>query len=138
MNQNSPNPIFYLHCHGESLVSTKLILFKGMVNKKYTDICPKKIIRIAYNNEEGFFTLFDNETIEVYPWHKNLEGAKDVELLSPFLKSLDGEIHWTNCNFTWGGWDDEIGSYVGAVGEVNQTFEVFRVFERFEQSTGLL
>ena len=118
-------------------MSTKLILFKGKVNKKYANICPKKIIRIAYNYEENVFMLHDNGTLDVPPWYLNLvNGAMDGELLSTFLKSLDVEIQWTNCNFTWGGWDDEIGSYTGALGEVNQTFEVFRDLSVSKNSQG--
>ena len=79
-------------------------------------------INVAYNDEPGYFVIVNNSMFE-YPTY-NIEGygsniPNHFEILEVFFENKI--IHWLNCNYTWGWYDDETGRWTGAVGKVKMT-----------------
>ena len=76
-------------------------------------------INVAYNDDPGFFEIFDNSMYE-YPAniiegeHTNIPS--EFEILEIFFENKI--INWINCNYTWGWYDDETEGWTGAVGKV--------------------
>ena len=59
--EKSIKPIFKFICQGDPLhKQRKLILREGKVKKQTAEICPNKIIRMAYNQEDGVFEVDKN------------------------------------------------------------------------------
>ena len=76
---------------------------------------------MAYNNEHRWFGIVNYSMVE-YP-AKIIEGKTSViphnfEILEIFFKTRNVIVHWINCHYTWGRYDDETGRWTGAVGKV--------------------
>ena len=119
---------FHLYCPKEKN-HHKMIIFKNGTTKddfQYKDLCIKEEhhVRIAYNNEGGWFEI-DNitNTMVEYPHWMIMVGdygmlSDDYEILKSFFSKFNIKPTWINCNFTWGVFDDETGHWTGAVGQV--------------------
>ena len=81
----------------------------GHVQKKFKQVCPRKTLRIAYNNAEGYFQVDKDDKIVKFPYSDSLTDLRQGEVLSSFLASLNLLPVWTNCN----------GSYIAAAYEVS-------------------
>ena len=109
--ENSINPIFDFICEGDpDHQQWNLILRKGKVNRQTKEICPNKIIRMAYNQEDGFFEVDKNGKV--------VKITTSSEVLISFFASQKLIPSWTNANFTWGWLDEETGLWTGACGLV--------------------
>ena len=96
----------------------------GSINKKFdVDICAKKAVRIAFNNEPKSFVY--NETTKDFdrkkPFMKN--GLKnniiwDYEILEEFIRIYNIVPTWINNYYNWGTWLKDEGKWSGAVGKV--------------------
>ena len=79
-------------------------------------------INVAYNNNPGWFEIVNNSMFE---WHdywgliyEQSSIPHDFEILEKFFKTNNIFVNWIDCNYTWGWFDDEKGSWTGAVGKV--------------------
>ena len=121
---------FVMTCPGMSHSSTFTLHMRdsGEVDdgKVWGDLCRKKRVNIAYNNEPGLFKVND-ETGEMKKWPISDSvkyiglysyNSYDWETLDSFFKNHDIVPIWMNCHYTWGVYDQESGRWTGAVGKV--------------------
>ena len=121
---------FKVYCPGQYKHHPQKLIMQdnGSVSKnvEYKSICTEKfLIQIAYNNNRAFRIEYINGR---YIWftttsHGQYVGlsssiTKDYEILLMFLKHYNTYVGLTNCNYTWGTYDDETGKWTGAVGQV--------------------
>ena len=90
----------------------------------FYDVCKvADSVTIAYNNEPPTFE-FDPETqtmVEfpvkpIYGWSSSIPLT--WEIMKPFLDHYSLIPTWVDCEFTWGWFDEETGTWTGAVGKV--------------------
>ena len=108
----SIQPLFSLFCLEDSNVKHVKAFVKD--GKVYTnkDMCGRKIVRMAYNHEEGYFEVDkDGKVVE--------NGYISIDILISFFSSQNLTPVWENANFTWGWFDEETGRWTGAVGLVS-------------------
>ena len=86
---------------------------------------------MAYNNEHRWFGLVNNSMVE-YPYKIRAKKGKtsriphNFEILEIFFKTKNVIVHWINCHYTWGRYDDETGRWTGAVGKVKMNTYLFK------------
>ena len=88
----------------------KAFVKDGQVNTN-KEMCEGKIVRMAYNHEEGEFELDKNEKV--------VKLNEQSEVLISFFSSQKLTPVWKNANFTWGWLDEETGRWTGACGLVS-------------------
>ena len=118
---------FTLQCPNQDKQLTLSLLHDATVpgGIHYYDVCKVvDAVTIAYNNDPGYFE-FDPVTqtvLEEPPVRPIKTGysstAHDWELIKPFLDHYRLSPTWIDCHFTWGWFDEETGSWTGAVGKV--------------------
>jgi hypothetical protein len=91
----------------------------GQVNRKISEVCKDRFVRVAFNQYPGIFEARDkNNTMIEYPikaggyaWHwEILSSFFEINRVTPIFK---------NCNNTWGWLDEDTGLWNGAVLMVN-------------------
>ena len=115
--------IFTFTCQGEAdSQPSKLLLRDGKVNRP---VGCQPIVRMAYNNDEGFFKL-DNITGNMVEYRQiwGLERTSPnkpytYEVLASFFSMYNMKAIWHDNNYTWGWRDDDSGLWTGAVGMVS-------------------
>ena len=79
-------------------------------------------ISVAYNDDIGMFMVVNNTMKEWYDYHGLINDMSRIpyefEVLKPFFQNNNISVNWINCNWTWGWYDDETGTWTGAVGKV--------------------
>ena len=95
----------------------RLVMMKTHVNKKFSNTCSPETVRIAYNNDGDVFRVDANEDIVRFPYPGSLSDIRPGEILSSFMANKNLLPVWTNCNGSWGSFEN--GSWNGAVAEVN-------------------
>ena len=119
--------MFELLCHGEALVTKKLVVFKGKINRDYEDVCREKTVRIAWNywgsrsfngaKWDGYGNLtFPGYGNETFPWNENLEYGwlNQIEYFVPFINSLGLQVQWKYTDEVKGGFNKTSKLFEGA------------------------
>ena len=90
----------------------------------FEDICkgePRKV-NIGYNNDPYVMTVENNSLTSTPPqsFMKGQESwmSQTWEVLSKFFSLHNIEPNWLNCDFSWGGYDEELGGWTGCMGKV--------------------
>ena len=124
---------FKVYCPGQYKHHPQKLIMQdnGSVSKnvEYKSICTEKfLIQIAYNNNGNLFgiriingkTYWLVQPILHGTWNGVISSiTRDYEILYMFRKNYNVYVGLTNCNYTWGTYDDETGKWTGAVGQVN-------------------
>ena len=108
LSKTTMSLLFDVACDEKSGQWKRQVLKNGHVQKKFKHICPRKTLRTAYNNKEGYFQVDKDDNIVKFPYPDSLTDMRQGEVLSSFLDSLNLSPVWTNCN----------GSYIAAAFEV--------------------
>ena len=104
-----------------------MMIFKNGTTKNdvhYKDLCNEEYhVRIAYNNDYGWFEIDNSNSMVEYPHWMIMVGdygqlSDGYEILKTFFSKFNIRPTWINCNYTWGVFDDETGYWTGAVGQV--------------------
>ena len=107
----SIQPFFHLFCLEEKNVrQLKAFIKDGKVTTN-KEMCGRKIIRMAYNQDPGFFELDQDMKVVNLFWRH--------EVLISFFSSQNLTPVWENANYTWGWFDEETGRWTGAVALVS-------------------
>jgi len=132
LNQTTTNFIFDVACKEESGEWKRQVLMNGHVQKKFKQICPRKTLRIAYNNEEGRFQVDKDDNIVKFPYSDSLTDLRQGEILSSFLASLNLLPVWTNCNRSYIAAAYEVDLSVGAFAVLGQATVIFDFTPAFQ------
>ena len=89
---------------------------RGKVNRDVADVCQGGNIRVAFNQDVGFFEVEDNKMVEYNGL--GLGFATNYEILSSFFIANRLTATFFDNNYTWGFWDEEAGQWRGAVAMV--------------------
>ena len=102
---------FHLFCLEENNVrQLKAFVKDGQVTTN-KEMCGRKIVRMAYNQDPGFFELDqDMNVVKIEKYH---------DVLISFFSSQNLTPVWQNANYTWGSFDEETRRWTGAVGLVS-------------------
>ena len=123
---------FVMTCPGMSHSSTFTLHMRdsGEVDdgKVWGDLCREKKMTIAYNND-WFSFEFNEDTGEMVKYDHRLWRIDEDQNIPHYWEILETfftdhhitNVSWTNCNLTWGRYDQELGRWTGAVGEVSST-----------------
>ena len=122
---------FKLYCPGQyGSYPHKLMMYQnGTVgnNIRYQDVCTDiNIVNIAYGYSDD---VVNNSMVE-YTWSHHISGHGDLvgvqsmiaypyEIFYPFFETYNIIANWTDCNYTFGVYDNETGKYTGVIGQVN-------------------
>ena len=108
---HSVQPLFHLFCLEETNVKQLKAFVKDGQVKTNKEMCGRTIVRMAYNQDPGYFELDkDMKMVKLSTSDKILESFFSSENLTPV---------WENANYTWGWLDEETGRWTGAVGLVS-------------------
>ena len=130
--------VIYVKCPSQKEMTEKLVMTRDGTearNRKYQDVCPvtteasepkKNVVKVAYNNYPDWFHVNnDTNTMKEFPlWMSLFESEqhpyvpRDWEILKIFFDNNNIEPTWINTHYTWGWYDEETGSWTGAVGQV--------------------
>ena len=120
---------FKVYCPGQYNHHPQKLMMQdnGSVSKnvEYKSICTEKFLfQIAYNNDGVLFRIENNRWSVRSTLHGEYVGhystiTRDYEILFMFFKNYNTYVGLTNCNYTWGTYDDETRKWTGAVGQVN-------------------
>ena len=95
---------------------------RGDIN--FYDVCKvADSVTIASNNFPGFFEFHHtSQTMVEYP-EKPVKGGtsyipREWEIIKSFLDHFSLTPTWIDCNFIWGVFDVNTGTWTGAVGKV--------------------
>ena len=122
---------FVITCPGMSHSSTFTLHMRdsGEVDdgKVWGGLCREKKMTIAYNND-WFSFEFNEDTGEMVKYDHRLWRIDEDQNIPHYWEILERfftdhhitNVSWTNCNLTWGRYDQELGRWTGAVGEVRQ------------------
>ena len=94
---------------------------------RYQDVCTDiNIVNIAFAYSDDV----DNNSMVEYTWSHHISGHGDLvgvqgmiaypyEIFYPFFETYNIIANWTDCNYTFGVYDNETGKYTGVIGQVN-------------------
>ena len=128
---------FIFTCPGMSYSTTFELNFlsNGLVDddKKYADLCRRKIVRIAYNNEPKAFEMNEDESdfVRKAPYmRKNMKNniIWDWEILDTWIRAYDIDPVWINNFYNWGTFMKDKGVWSGAVGKIEADLADFAVY----------
>ena len=118
---------FVMTCPGMSHSSTFTLHMRdsGEVDdgKVWGDLCRERRVNIAYNNDPPYFAI-DNKTGELVRYPINpISGVfsaipYDWEILDSFFMNHAIVPIWIDCHFTWGWFDENSGTWTGALSKV--------------------
>ena len=107
----SVQPFFNIFCLKKSNIEkVKAFVKDGQVNTN-KEMCGIRIVRMAYNYEDGVFEIDEDEKV--------VKITRQSEVLISFFSSQNLTPVWKNANFTWGWLDEETGRWTGACGLVS-------------------
>ena len=103
----SIQPFFSLFCLEDYNVKhVKAFVKDGRVHTN-KELCVRKIVRMAYNHEDGQFEVDkDGKVVKT--------ESRSTEVLISFFPSQNLTPVWENANYTWGWFDEETGRWTGA------------------------
>ena len=123
LRKPSSSFITKIKCQVTSNTTHDVLISKAIRYKSYKEICsgePKKV-NLGYNND--VYHQVVNNTLQHYPpidithgWASQV--VNNWEVLSMFFSIYNIEPNWSNCNFTWGWYDEELGGWTGCMGQV--------------------
>jgi hypothetical protein len=113
-----PNTIFNFQCPGNSSHYQKMLLKEGKANREIAMVCNDRFVRVAFNQDPGFFEVYHETNSMVEYTIEGGEGAWEWEILSSFFANRRLTPIFINCNFTWGWLDEDTGVLNGAVAKV--------------------
>ena len=121
--------IFNLVCPGNALGvfhESLLLLNNATVNRNlgFDDVCTKKVVYIAYNNDPRDFEINSatGEMVKfpVQPIVSYGNIAWEWEIQVAFFESYNIKPEWINANFNWGTLNSTTGQWSGAVGMIQR------------------
>ena len=121
--------IFNLVCPGNAVSESHegLLLLKNATlskNLRFDDICKKKYVHVAYNNEPEVFEVSNitGEIVEypVEPYVSYWAIAYEWEIQAAFFETNSIKPIWLNANYTWGTLNYTTGQWSGAVGMIQR------------------
>ena len=127
--------VFDFVCSGNALsvFHEGLLLLKNATvnrNLSFDNVCVKKQVYVAYNNEFGVLEVKNGELVK-YPLRPEVHEYTIVyewEIQEAFLKYYNIKPHWINANYTWGNLDKTTGQWSGAVGLIQRDKADYAVF----------
>ena len=108
------------------------ISMDGSVNKAYKDYCQEQQhhATLAYNNNPGWFEVDSEGNLIEHPVdHQtgvNSQVSQDYEILQSFFENYHITITWVDCNDTMGMFEEETGTWTGALGKVTLLRETIK------------
>ena len=96
-------------------------------NIRYQDVCTDiNIVNIAYaySDEVVNNSMVEWKLLAHKSGHGDFVGVYSMisyyyEIFYPFFETYNIIANWTDCNYTWGTYNNETGKYNGVVGQVN-------------------
>ena len=105
-------PFFSLFCLEDNDVNHVKAFVKDGKVKTNKEMCGRKIIRMAYNHDDGYFEVDKGGNVVK-------TKAISSEVLISFFPSQNLTPVWENANNTWGWFDEETGRWTGAIALVS-------------------
>ena len=125
----SAGAIIEINCQGESAWH-KLVYRSGKINKNKIEVCQKRHVRVAFNNNNYKFEWYNDTVTNHSGVIDNNTGMYAYEL-SPlgyvwhyeryksFFMYFNLTTSWTECNDTYGWRDENTGLWNGILAEVS-------------------
>ena len=112
--------VFKMKCQVTSDTTHEVMISKEIKVLSYKNLCSgeKVKVNLGFNNDPGILTV-ENNTLLPYPKQSFLDEGPYMsaawEVLSLFFNVHNIEASWTNCNFTWGWYDEDTGGWTGCM-----------------------
>ena len=114
-----------MKCQVTSSTTHDVLISKEISYKSYKEICSgeKKKVNLGYNNAYDILKIENNTLIHDPPLGEYLYGKRTYlsnnwEVLSKFFAIYNIEPNWLDCDYSWGWYDEENGTWTGCMGKV--------------------